>query len=86
MVDIYNGILFIYKKEHIGVNSNEWILDYHTEWSKSGRGRQILHINTHVWTLEREDWWYYFQGSKGDAVIKNRFLDTVGKGKGGMIW
>ena len=26
------------------------------------------------------------QGSKGDTDIKNRLLDTVGEGEGGMIW
>ena len=26
------------------------------------------------------------QGSKGDIDINNRFLDSVGEGKDGMIW
>ena len=26
------------------------------------------------------------QGSKGDTDIKNRLLDSVGEGEGGMIW
>ena len=26
------------------------------------------------------------QGSKGDTDVKNRLLDSVGEGKGGMIW
>ena len=26
------------------------------------------------------------QGSKGDIDVKNRLLDSVGEGKGGMIW
>ena len=25
------------------------------------------------------------QGSKGDTVVKNRLLDSVGEGEGGMI-
>ena len=25
-------------------------------------------------------------GNKGDSDIKNRLLDSVGEGKGGMIW
>jgi len=36
--------------------------------------------------LER---WYgqsYMQGSKGDMDVKNRLLDSVGEGEGGMIW
>ena len=27
----------------------------------------------------------YMQGSKGDIDIKNRLLDSVGEGKGGML-
>jgi len=26
------------------------------------------------------------QGSKGDTDVKNRLLDLVGEGEGGMIW
>ena len=26
------------------------------------------------------------QGSKGDADVKNRLLDSAGKGEGGTIW
>ena len=26
------------------------------------------------------------QGSRGDTDLKNRVLDSVGKGEGGMIW
>ena len=26
------------------------------------------------------------QGSKGDIDVKNRILDSVGEGEGGMIW
>ena len=26
------------------------------------------------------------QGSKSDTFVKNRLLDYVGEGKGGMIW
>ena len=26
------------------------------------------------------------QGSKGDTDVKNTLLDSVGEGKGGMIW
>ena len=28
----------------------------------------------------------FVQGSKGDTNIKNRLLDSVGEGEGGMIW
>ena len=47
--------------------------------------RQISYINTYTWNLER---WYrqsYMQGSKADPDIKNRLLDRMGGGEGGMI-
>ena len=88
VVHIHNWILLSYKKEHIWVSSNE--VDehraYYTEWSKSERERQILHINTYIWNLERQYWWSHLQGSKGDSGIKNGLLDTVGEGEGGMTW
>ena len=49
------------------------------------RKRQIPYINAYIWNLER---WYrksYVQGSKGDTDIKNRNLDSLGEGEGGMI-
>ena len=55
VVHIHNGILLIYKKEHIWVSSNE--VDetgaYFTEWSKSERKTPIQYINTYMWNLER---------------------------------
>ena len=74
----------------------EWVLvsskegggpgaDY-TEWSKSERKRQILKIKAHIWNLERWYQWSYMQGSRGDTDVKNRLLDSAGKGEGGMIW
>ena len=57
---------------------------YCTEWSKSERERQILHIKTHKWKLERWYRWSYLQGSKGDTEAKNKLLDSV-VGEGGMI-
>ena len=44
------------------------------------------YINTYIWNLERWYWQSYTQGSKGDTDVKNRLLDSVGKGKGGMMW
>ena len=47
VVHIYNGILLSNKKEHIGVSSSE--VDEpracYTEWSESGREKQISYIN-----------------------------------------
>ena len=56
------------------------------QWSQSEREGQILYINTHIWNLERRYWWSCMQGSKGDADVKNRLLDSIGDGEGGMIW
>ena len=36
--------------------------------------------------MERQYQQSYMQGRKGDTDVKNRLLDSVGEGKGGMIW
>ena len=59
---------------------------YYTEWTESGRERHILYISTYVWNLERWYWRSDMQGSRGGTDIKNRLLDSVGRGEGGMIW
>ena len=48
VVCIYNGVLLSHKKECIWVSSSEVNESraYYTEWSKSEREKQILHINT----------------------------------------
>ena len=38
-----------------------------------------------AWNLERWYWWFYSQGNKGEADIKDRLLDTAREGEGGMI-
>ena len=65
----HNGVFLSYKKGHIWVSSNEVDEDrtYCTEWSKSGRERQILYVNACVWDLERWYWRSYMQGSSRDA-------------------
>ena len=52
----------------------------------SQRERQLLYIDIYIWNQERWSRWSYLQGSKGDADIKDRLLDTVEDGEGGMIW
>ena len=59
---------------------------HYTEWSKSERKTPIQYTNAYIWNLERCQWWPYMQDSKGDTDIKNRLLDSVGEGEGGMIW
>ena len=65
----HNEILLSFYKECIWVSSNE--VDepgaYYTEWSMSERERQMLYINAYLWNLERQYWWSYMQGSKGDT-------------------
>ena len=58
---------------------------YYTEWSKSERETPIQYISAYIWNLERRQWWHYTQDSKTDKDVKNRLLDYVGEGKGGMI-
>ena len=51
----------------------------------SEREKQIGYIKTYVWNLER---WYQrslMQGNEEDTDIRNRSLDSVGKGEGGVI-
>ena len=52
---------------------------YYTEWSKSERKTPMKYANAYIWNLERWD-------SKRDTDVKNRLLDSVGEGEGGMIW
>ena len=57
MAHIHNEILLSHKKESNWVSCSD--VDEtrvcHTEGSKSEREKQILCINTHMWTLEK---WY----------------------------
>ena len=59
---------------------------YYTEWSKPERKTPIQYTNAYIWNLERWEQWSYIQGSNRDTDIKNRLLDSVGKGEGGKIW
>ena len=44
------------------------------------------YINPYIWNLETWYWWAFLWGSNRDTDIKNRLVDTVGQGKGGMKW
>ena len=41
---------------------------------------------TASWNLERQYQQSYMQNCKGDTDVKNRLLDSVGEGEGGMSW
>ena len=53
VVYIQNGILFSHKKEqNDAICSNmDGPRDYHPEWRKSDRERQISYDTTHMWNL-----------------------------------
>ena len=78
-VHMYNGMLLSYKKECFWLSPNEvdkpWT--YCTEWSKSERERQILHI-IWVWNLERCYLWIYLQGSNGDCRYREQIYGHSG--------
>ena len=44
---------------------------YFTEWSKSGREKQLSFVNAYIWNLERGYWWNYLKGSSGDIDMEN---------------
>ena len=59
---------------------------FYAGWSKLGRERQNLCINTYIWNLEIRYPWFYFQHRKGDTDVKSRLLDSVGEDERGMTW
>ena len=85
---MHNGVLLSYEKERIWIGSNE--VDEtgasYTERSKSERKTPIQYTNAYFLSLEKWEWRPYIQDSKRDTDVKNRLLDPVGQGEGGMIW
>ena len=55
VVRTYNGILLSHKMEQIWVIWTEVkeTTACYTEWSKSGREKQLLYINAYIWNLEK---------------------------------
>ena len=50
--------------------------EFHTEWSKSEREKQILYNNAYMWNLEK---WYrcsYLQSRNRDTDVENKCMDT----------
>ena len=58
----------------------------HTEWNKSGGGKQISYINTHMWHLEKWYWWIYLQDRTKDTDVMNEHVDTMKEREGGTNW
>ena len=79
---IYTMEYYSIIKRHIWVSSNE--VDetgaFYTVWSKPGRETPIQFINAYIWNLER------LTKTAKETHVKNRLLDYVGEGEGGMIW
>ena len=55
MAHIYNRILLSHKEEWNWVICSEvdGPRDYHTEWNKSEREKQIPYANTYIWNLKK---------------------------------
>ena len=56
------------------------------QWSQSERKTLTQYTNAYIWNLERWQQWPYIQDGKRDTDVKNSLLDSVGEGKGRMIW
>ena len=56
-----------------------------SEVSQKGK-KTIQYINTYIWNLERWQQLPYMWDSKRDTHVKNKLSDSLGEGKGGMIW
>ena len=83
---IYNGILLSHTKEWNWVSCRD--VDgprvCHTEWSKSGKEKEIPCINAYMWNLEKKWYrWTYLQGRNRDVNAEKRHVDVAGKGRVG---
>ena len=88
---IYNGIKYIFFTFHTFHKKEwNWVIcrdvdgsrDYHTEWSKSERDKQMSYINVCMWKLEKWYRWPRLQGRNWDTDVENKHMDT----KGGKWW
>ena len=58
-------------------------LDWHTEWSKLERVKQISYNVIYMWNLEKSYSWTYLQSRDRDPDMENKPMDTMeGKGPG----
>ena len=58
----------------------------HTEWSKSGKEKNISYISAYTWNLEKWYRWSYLQSKNRDTDVENNYMDTKGEGDGGRNW
>ena len=57
----------------------------YTEWIKSESKKQVLHINTYMWNLEKWYWWY-LQGRNRDTDIEKGLVHRGEKRESEMNW
>ena len=50
--------------------------DYHTEWSKSDRERQILYDTAYMWNLRKGYKWTYLQNQNRVTDVENKLMVT----------
>ena len=74
----YTGKLFNHKKEQNCATCRDVdrLRDYHIEWSKSKREKQISYINRYMWNLEKLYGWTYFPSRNTDPDVENKCMDT----------
>ena len=82
---IYHNFIHSSVNGHLGCFHALTIVNY-TEWSKSEREKQILHINTYIWNLEKWYWWTDLQDRNGDTDVENGLVGTAVEGEGGTNW
>ena len=83
MVHICNGILLSHKKEwNCAIYKDvDGPRDCHTEWSKSGREKQISYNIVYMWNLEKWYQWVYLQSRNRETDVENGHMD-MGEGRG----
>ena len=77
---------YIYTMEYYSAIKNEWNnaicsnmdrpRDYHINWSKSERERQIPYDITYVWNLKYDTKWTYLQNRNRLTDIENKLMVT----------
>ena len=79
-VHIYSGVLLSHKNEqncaiYINVDGPR---DFHIEWSKSEREKQILYI-IYKWSLKKFYRWTYLQSRNREIDAENKCMDIKGR-------
>ena len=82
----HTGIVFSHKKElNNAVCSNmDRPRDYHTQWTKWDRERQILYDIIYMWNLKYSINELYLQNRNRLMDMKNKLMVTTGERRGGI--